>query len=266
MCCQKESRRERERDRREEKKIEAKISFESRSNISDRLKKAGATNQSCNQQFVDQLRPLFETPDEKLAKRVRDIFYPNLREEAVKSKRPFIFADDQRIPFAKKKATPPRSKSAPALRSVEPESWTMVTPVPHFRCPCYPERTYIPVVTEEDLMAVERGKTDIYFKMQTSEAKRMRSFQQKMDKYFSEEEREVAWRKRHPLGLNSVRRPATTGDVPRGTSRFEHLSTPRRRLPSQSPSHAAAGDAYKRDVAMKEGLREARATASMRSM
>ncbi|KAJ7345181.1 hypothetical protein JRQ81_001131, partial [Phrynocephalus forsythii] len=244
--------------------LELLVLFESRSNISDRLKKAEATDQSCNQQFLDQLRPLLKSPDGKLAQHVRDLFYPNLREEPTQSKRAFISADDQRITSSKKKTIPPRSKSAPALRSVEPESWTMVTPVPHISCPCYPQRTYTPVITEEDLMAVERGKTDIYFKMQTSETKRIRYFQQKMDSYISEYGGGVALKKQHPprpKSVPSMQRPSTTRKVSRGTNRFENLSAPRRRFPFQSFSEAAAGEAYKRGVAMPAELGEPRSTA-----
>ncbi|XP_062817187.1 uncharacterized protein LOC100558787 isoform X4 [Anolis carolinensis] len=109
--------------------LELLVLCESKSDVSDRLKKTRRTIQSNDQQFLDELKPFLRTPDKYIAKRVRDAFYPNLKEEPPRSKSAPFQAYEQRIPLSMRKTVHPRVKSAPPLP--ESESWTMVTPVPH---------------------------------------------------------------------------------------------------------------------------------------
>ncbi|XP_053143406.1 uncharacterized protein LOC128341085 isoform X3 [Hemicordylus capensis] len=147
--------------------LELLVVCESGSNISDRLKKIGTTK-SYSDLFVDQLRPLLYAPDRHLAKQLKKSFHPIIGDEDRRPKTAASYGEDYIIPFRKTKQVPPRSKSAPEIRPVESETWTMVTPVPHFRCPCYHQRRYnpSPIVTEEDIMALERRRRDIYFELQ----------------------------------------------------------------------------------------------------
>ncbi|XP_042301191.1 uncharacterized protein LOC121919056 isoform X3 [Sceloporus undulatus] len=246
--------------------LELLVVFESKSNVSARLKKAGRTIQSNNQKFLNHLEPLLKTPDKYLAKHVRDTFYPKLREDPLRSKSASFQTDDHRVPFTKKKSVTRRSKSAPSMRPVESEAWTMVTPVPHLRCPCCPQRSYTPVVTEDDLNVVERHKTDIHFQMHTSEEKRLRNLQWMRDRFLPESEEVVVKEHlRRPKSEPSMQRSGTRKEVPRASNVFESLSTPRKRLPSQSPCHASACDAYKQGIASKKELGKPRVTVSKRS-
>ncbi|XP_062817180.1 uncharacterized protein LOC100558787 isoform X3 [Anolis carolinensis] len=146
--------------------LELLVLCESKSDVSDRLKKTRRTIQSNDQQFLDELKPFLRTPDKYIAKRVRDAFYPNLKEEPPRSKSAPFQAYEQRIPLSMRKTVHPRVKSAPPLP--ESESWTMVTPVPHLSCHCGPQRSYTPIITKEDLDIMERKKIDLYFKIHTS--------------------------------------------------------------------------------------------------
>ncbi|XP_062817176.1 uncharacterized protein LOC100558787 isoform X2 [Anolis carolinensis] len=204
--------------------LELLVLCESKSDVSDRLKKTRRTIQSNDQQFLDELKPFLRTPDKYIAKRVRDAFYPNLKEEPPRSKSAPFQAYEQRIPLSMRKTVHPRVKSAPPLP--ESESWTMVTPVPH-------------------------------------ELKRQKNLQSMMNKFLSESE--IALKERlppRPKSEPSMQRVSTRKKVSQGSDRFESLSTPRKRLPSQSPCHAAACDAYEQGIALEKGLGKPRVTVS----
>ncbi|XP_053143167.1 uncharacterized protein LOC128341085 isoform X1 [Hemicordylus capensis] len=250
--------------------LELLVVCESGSNISDRLKKIGTTK-SYSDLFVDQLRPLLYAPDRHLAKQLKKSFHPIIGDEDRRPKTAASYGEDYIIPFRKTKQVPPRSKSAPEIRPVESETWTMVTPVPHFRCPCYHQRRYnpSPIVTEEDIMALERRRRDIYFELQMAEEKRKRDLQWRLNRILPEYEGRVVSSEQYlprPSSVPSVPTAEITREVPRGSSVFERLSTPRRRLPSQSPCHAAACDAYKQGITTKEGLGKPRVTRWGRKM
>ncbi|XP_042301190.1 uncharacterized protein LOC121919056 isoform X2 [Sceloporus undulatus] len=173
--------------------LELLVVFESKSNVSARLKKAGRTIQSNNQKFLNHLEPLLKTPDKYLAKHVRDTFYPKLREDPLRSKSASFQTDD------------------------------------HLRCPCCPQRSYTPVVTEDDLNVVERHKTDIHFQMHTSEEKRLRNLQWMRDRFLPESEEVVVKEHlRRPKSEPSMQRSGTRKEVPRASNVFESLSTPRK--------------------------------------
>ncbi|XP_053143322.1 uncharacterized protein LOC128341085 isoform X2 [Hemicordylus capensis] len=211
--------------------LELLVVCESGSNISDRLKKIGTTK-SYSDLFVDQLRPLLYAPDRHLAKQLKKSFHPIIGDEDRRPKTAASYGEDYIIPFRKTKQVPPRSKSAPEIRPVESETWTMVTPVPH-------------------------------------EEKRKRDLQWRLNRILPEYEGRVVSSEQYlprPSSVPSVPTAEITREVPRGSSVFERLSTPRRRLPSQSPCHAAACDAYKQGITTKEGLGKPRVTRWGRKM
>ncbi|XP_034289646.1 uncharacterized protein LOC117675273 [Pantherophis guttatus] len=225
--------------------------FESRSSISDTIKKAGITSYDLD--LVDKLEPLLKTPHKDLAKHLRFSLYPELREE---EKGSATSKDDLAIPFRKPKPVRRRPKTACGISPVKSENWTMVTPVPHFTCRCNTQRTYIPIVTEEDLKAVEMHKTEIHFQTQISEEKRLRELEWKLNNYLSLRE-EVILKEQQPCKTSSVplmQREGVVSEVSQGSGTFQKLSTPGIRLSFRS-SHC---DARKKSTATKEGWRKSR--------
>ncbi|XP_043381516.1 uncharacterized protein LOC122462441 [Chelonia mydas] len=128
--------------------------------------------------------------------------------------------------FRKTKPTPPRSMSEPGIRAVGSEKWTLVTPVPHLKCHCYTQRISAPILSKEEIQAVEREKKDLQYQMLTLEARVMRTLKWKMDVYLP------GYKKRVAAVSTSAAPTPVRMTVPRTASRtnvFERLSTPGRR-------------------------------------
>ncbi|CAM5148067.1 unnamed protein product [Eretmochelys imbricata] len=94
--------------------------------------------------------------------------------------------------FRKTKPAPPRSVSEPGIRAVGSEKWTLVTPVPHLKCHCYTQRISAPILSKEEIQAVEREKKDLQYQMLTLEARVMRTLKWKMDVYLPGYKKQVA--------------------------------------------------------------------------
>ncbi|CAM2100114.1 unnamed protein product [Caretta caretta] len=136
--------------------------------------------------------------------------------------------------FRKTKPAPPRSVSEPGIRAVGSEKWTLVTPVPHLKCHCYTQRISAPILSKEEIQAVEREKKDLQYQMLTLEARAMRTLKWKMDVYLP------GYKKRVAAVSTSAAPTPVRMTAPRTASRtnvFERLSTPGRR---QNLEHTAA--------------------------
>ncbi|XP_043360685.1 uncharacterized protein LOC122457996 [Dermochelys coriacea] len=143
--------------------------------------------------------------------------------------------------FRKTKPTPLRSMSEPGIRAVGSEKWTLVTPVPHLKCHCYTHRISAPILSKEEIQAVEREKKDLQYQMLTLDTRVMWNLKWKMDVYLP------GYKKRVAAVSTSAAPTPVQMTAPRTASRinvFERLSTPGRRSPS--PCHAAVCNAFKR--------------------
>ncbi|XP_039350073.1 uncharacterized protein LOC120374436 [Mauremys reevesii] len=214
---------------------------ESKSKISDKVKKIRNTVVTFREDFEENLRSLLADPDKQVAIHLKRNL--QLRErwlfprKSQKTAEPTAFyREEQEKSLSKTKPTPPRSMSEPGIRAVGSEKWTLVTPVPPLKCRCYTQRISAPILSTEEIQAVEREKKDLQYQMLTLDARVMRNLKWKMDDYLPGYKKRVA-----SVSIAAAPTPVRM-TAPRTASRtdvFERLSTSGRRFRNLEIFHGA---------------------------
>ncbi|XP_044887794.1 uncharacterized protein LOC123378274 isoform X2 [Mauremys mutica] len=197
--------------------LELLVLCESKSKISDKVKKIRNTVATFREDFEENLRSLLADPDKQVAIYLKRNL--QLRER-------WLF---------------PRKSQ----KTVEPASFYREE---QLKCRCYTQRISAPILSTEEIQAVEREKKDLQYQMLTLDARVMRNLKWKMDDYLPGYKKRVA-----SVSIAAAPTPMRM-TAPRTASRtdvFERLSTSGRRSPS--PCHAAACNAFKQGLATKEG-------------
>ncbi|CAM4631872.1 unnamed protein product [Lepidochelys olivacea] len=173
------------------------VRCESKSKISDKVKKVRNMVVTFREDFEENLRSLLADPDEQVAIHLKQNLqlqerwlFPRKSKKTVEPKA--FYRGEQEKSFRKTKPAPPRSVSEPGIRAVGSEKWTLVTPVPHLKCHCYTQRISAPILSKEEIQAVEREKKDLQYQMLTLEARVMRALKWKMDVYLPGYKKRVA--------------------------------------------------------------------------
>ncbi|CAM4538560.1 unnamed protein product [Lepidochelys kempii] len=177
--------------------LELLVLCESKSKISDKVKKVRNMVVTFREDFEENLRSLLADPDEQVAIHLKQNLqlqerwlFPRKSKKTVEPKA--FYRGEQEKSFRKTKPAPPRSVSEPGIRAVGSEKWTLVTPVPHLKCHCYTQRISAPILSKEEIQAVEREKKDLQYQMLTLEARVMRALKWKMDVYLPSYKKRVA--------------------------------------------------------------------------
>ncbi|CAM4538341.1 unnamed protein product [Lepidochelys kempii] len=196
--------------------LELLVLCESKSKISDKVKKVRNMVVTFREDFEENLRSLLADPDEQVAIHLKQNLqlqerwlFPRKSKKTVEPKA--FYRGEQEKSFRKTKPAPPRSVSEPGIRAVGSEKWTLVTPVPHLKCHCYTQRISAPILSKEEIQAVEREKKDLQYQMLTLEARVMRALKWKMDVYLP------SYKKRVAAVSTSVRPKTCADDSPKNS-------------------------------------------------
>ncbi|KAM4697853.1 uncharacterized protein WCC33_013463 [Rhinophrynus dorsalis] len=224
---------------------------EPRSNFIMNDKRVGSTDKTSRGVYqLDDMRSFMVTPDEKLARHLDQRFQkvdswqlPQSTMETLKPKAPSKC--QQTAILNGTRPQPPWRESELSLVDLSEETWTLLTPVPHVRCHCYPLKKMNPILSDKDLQDTQNGIEDLLYQMETLGERSRWELNWKLD-YYLPGYRELATSRHKPAvqqAPRSITRKSHKADV------FERLSSPRKRIPS--PCHAMVCDAFKLGIANK---------------
>nr|XP_042715502.1 uncharacterized protein LOC122174618 [Chrysemys picta bellii] len=193
--------------------LELLVLCESKNKISDKVKKIRNTVATFREDFEENLRSLLADPDEQVAIHLKQNLQLRERwlfpQKSQKTAEPTAFyREEQEKSFSKTKPTPPRPMSEPGIRAVGSEKWTLVTPVPHLKCRCYTQRISAPILSKQEIQAVEREKKDLQYQMFTLHHDRRSHFLNTIDtqlKIVLSKQREKYAQTRVRLTLKEIR-------------------------------------------------------------